>query len=84
MAAYNVKSHPAFSGYDHPETTNPFGEIRGAFRNLAAWADERRAYRQAVTELNALSDRELTDIGIARSDIRAIARETAKANRNGY
>jgi uncharacterized protein YjiS (DUF1127 family) len=32
---------------------------------LATW----RTHREVIKELNALTDRELTDIGIARSDI---------------
>ena len=33
-----------------------------------------RNYRRTVNELNALSTRELDDLGIARSDIPAVAR----------
>lgn len=33
-----------------------------------------RQYRQTVAELNKLSDRELSDIGLLRSDIRGIAK----------
>ena len=36
---------------------------------IASWRRE----REAVRELSRLSDRELADLGIARSDIRAIA-----------
>ena len=36
---------------------------------IASWRRE----REAVRELNRLSDRELADLGIARSDIRAVA-----------
>ena len=39
-------------------------------RNYRNW----RRYRQTVTELNRLSSRELTDLGIARSDIPSVAR----------
>lgn len=35
-----------------------------------------RLYRLTVTELATLSDRELSDLGISRSDIHAVARET--------
>ena len=34
-------------------------------RYVATW----RAHRKVIKELNALTDRELTDIGIARADI---------------
>ena len=35
-----------------------------------------RSYRQTVSELDRLSNRELLDLGIDRSDIRAIARRS--------
>ncbi|HEY9056976.1 MAG TPA: DUF1127 domain-containing protein [Aurantimonas sp.] len=35
-----------------------------------------RRYRETVNELSRLSQRELTDLGIARGDISAIARRT--------
>jgi uncharacterized protein YjiS (DUF1127 family) len=36
-------------------------------------------YRETVRELAQLSDRELSDLGIARYDISRVARETAFA-----
>lgn len=36
-------------------------------------------YRATVTELSALSDRELTDLGIVRFDIPSVARQTVAA-----
>lgn len=38
----------------------------------------RRVYRQTLNELNALTDRELADLGIARSMISRIAIEAAE------
>jgi uncharacterized protein YjiS (DUF1127 family) len=38
---------------------------------------QRRVYGQTVGELNALTDRELADLGIARASITAIAHEAA-------
>lgn len=47
-----------------------------ALRTAMAGARARRAaYRRTFAELAGLSDRELSDIGIARGDIRRIARE---------
>ncbi len=43
----------------------------GMFR---AW----RRYDASLRELNSLGDRELADIGLARSDIERIAWETAR------
>ncbi|HQU68416.1 MAG TPA: DUF1127 domain-containing protein [Albidovulum sp.] len=39
-----------------------------------------RVYRQTVAELNALNDRDLADLGIARSSITSIATEAAYGN----
>jgi uncharacterized protein YjiS (DUF1127 family) len=36
--------------------------------------DERAGYNQTIKELNSLSDRELSDIGISRGDIVRIAK----------
>lgn len=84
MTAYNVKSHPAYAGYDLPEANSPLNGIRRFLANWAAWSAERRAYREAVSELSALTDRNLVDIGIARCDIPAVAREAARAKRAGH
>ena len=35
-----------------------------------------RAYRNSVSELNRLSNRELSDLGIARGDIKFVARKS--------
>ena len=37
----------------------------------------RRVYLQTLNELNLLSDRDLADLGIARSDVAVVARESA-------
>jgi len=39
-------------------------------RSLTNW----RKYRQTVTELGRMSDRELNDLGIGRQDIRRVAK----------
>lgn len=41
---------------------------------LEAWA-QNREYNRTFNELNALSDHELSDIGVRRSDIADIARQ---------
>ena len=38
-----------------------------------------RQYRTAVAELSGLSNRSLADLGIARADIRAVARKAAQS-----
>lgn len=44
-------------------------------KTIQKWA----AYNRTVRELNALGNRELTDLGITRSDIDRIARDHARA-----
>ncbi len=44
---------------------------------LAQRLAQYRAYRSTVRELQACSDRELTDMGIHRADIHEIARQAA-------
>ncbi|MEP4337358.1 MAG: DUF1127 domain-containing protein [Roseobacter sp.] len=39
---------------------------------------QRRVYRSAFSELSSLSNRELNDLGMGRSQIRGIALETAR------
>ncbi|NMD06997.1 MAG: DUF1127 domain-containing protein [Phyllobacteriaceae bacterium] len=41
---------------------------------ITAW----KRYNRTVSELNALSNRELSDLGIARSDIQRVARQAAR------
>lgn len=43
---------------------------------LADAMEKRRVYQQTYHELSSLSDRELADLGIARSSIRMLAQET--------
>ncbi|SCX28264.1 hypothetical protein DSM25559_3163 [Agrobacterium rosae] len=55
---------------DPSGATNEKDTIMNITRSLNNW----RKYRQTVTELGRMSDRELTDLGIGRSDIRRVAR----------
>lgn len=57
---------------DEPETVQPYrgNEAMNFRRSFNDW----RRYRRTVFELSRMSDRELGDIGIARDDIRRVAR----------
>ncbi len=44
---------------------------------MSVWSAQNRIYRQTYSELNALTDRDLSDMGIARGQIEIIAREAA-------
>jgi uncharacterized protein YjiS (DUF1127 family) len=46
-------------------------------RTVAVNLRRAHLYHRTVAELNALGDRELADLGIARGEIRDIARRTA-------
>lgn len=43
--------------------------------NVARTLNNWRKYRQTVTELGRMTQRELNDLGIDRTDIRRVARE---------
>jgi len=63
---------------------HPMQGFLDAVRRLKSdMAEQRRGnalYRQVSGELTAMSDRELADIGIARSDIERIATEAASGH----
>ncbi len=48
--------------------------LHASFDRVKEAYDARRAYLATLRELSALSDRDLADFGLARSDIDAIAR----------
>ncbi|MFW8635074.1 DUF1127 domain-containing protein [Cribrihabitans pelagius] len=64
--AYSTLSAPAASGFSL--------RLRTAVSGLAQTWRQRMEYKRTVNELRALSDRELSDIGLHRSAIRGIAR----------
>lgn len=49
----------------------------GVLHRVKAAYRQRGMFRQTVNELSALNDRDLRDIGIARAEIRRIARKEA-------
>lgn len=58
--------------------TLSLGDRFAAFRaQLAERRMRSRIYRETMFELNQLSDRDLTDLGIARADLRKIAMDAA-------
>lgn len=54
-------------------STNPF---MGFFSDLSERSRQYRAYRTTLAELDSLSDRELSDLGISRMSVRSIARQS--------
>lgn len=54
--------------------------LQGFISGVNARFAQYRTYRKTFEELNALSDRELSDLGIARSSIPGIAYKAAYGN----
>lgn len=54
--------------------------VSTAFAALATRQANRRVYNTTLNELSALSNRDLADLGIARSEVRRIAWEAAYTN----
>ena len=54
-----------------------FAAFRGVAENFLADTRHARAFQQTYTKLSALSDRELADIGVDRSDIVNVAHTAA-------
>ncbi|AJE45386.1 DUF1127 domain-containing protein [Celeribacter indicus] len=66
-------AHPAVSG------SSPLRRLRALFDGLRHAYARHRAYGQTFRQLDALSDHELADIGVARPEIPSIARRAADA-----
>ncbi len=58
-------------------TTSFFARIGTAFNALATRYKQHRLYRETFDGLSALSNRELTDLGLNRSELRRISWEAA-------
>ncbi|WP_298297776.1 DUF1127 domain-containing protein [uncultured Litoreibacter sp.] len=54
--------------------------VRAAIADFSERAANARVYRTTAAELNALSGRELADLGIHRSEIKRLAYEAAYKN----
>lgn len=52
--------------------------LKKLFTNIIAELRARKAYRDTFNQINNLTDRDLRDIGISRSDIYWVAKEAAQ------
>lgn len=52
--------------------------VAGHRAGLAGWFARRRAVRSALAELEALSDRDLADVGLTRADVPRVAASAAR------
>lgn len=62
---------------DHGRTAGGFSSI-GWIARMRRGLEQARRYREIYAELDAMTDRELADLGFARSDIRDVAHEAAR------
>ncbi len=69
--ANDIRSHAGFSFTDR---------LSGLVRSVAEARAKRAIYVRTLRELEALSTRDLTDLGIARAMIPQLAREAAYGN----
>lgn len=51
--------------------------LRSVMARIADRRARNKIYRETLAELNGLSDRDLNDLGLARSNIRSVAWEAA-------
>ena len=56
-----------------------WGTLAETITNMRVALEKHRQFNTMFNELNNLSDRELADLGISRSDIKRIALETVRA-----
>lgn len=54
------------------------GRVRASFDVARRQYQKRETYNRTYAELNALTERELEDLGMARADIGQVAREAAE------
>lgn len=64
--------------------TATWPDVKGWLKNYIRKYAQQKAYRLTVKELSALTDRELSDIGINRSMIHSVAMETHYDNRGDF
>lgn len=57
---------------------NAVADFGALWARITDYAAVRRRFRETLTELQQLSDRELTDLGMSRASLRSIAWEAAQ------
>lgn len=60
-----------------PATFAPFAAVRTLIASVQDMMQRRAAYNRVFTELSALNDRELNDLGLSRADFHNIAADAA-------
>jgi len=72
-----AKNINALAGKDYPEAWRVSETLRGLITRVEARIVDWYRYRTTVAELDRLADADLADIGIARGEIRVVARAAA-------
>ena len=67
----------AYVNTSRAATFSPADRFSGLLAQVKASFARRAVYMQTVRELDALTDRELADLGISRLDVPTLAREAA-------
>lgn len=80
MATYSITSKDIHGpiGEPYPYTRAALARARAWLDGIAARYEQRRRYQRTVSELGALSDRILYDIGIGRHQIAEVARQLSQ------
>jgi uncharacterized protein YjiS (DUF1127 family) len=73
--AITAKDINALTGRSYPALESGVPSLLG---RLASWYEQRRRYRETVSELGSLSDHVLADIGIGRHQIHEVARAMSR------
>jgi uncharacterized protein YjiS (DUF1127 family) len=75
MATHVINTRPdILAGRVQSSSTRRLAEL---FARLNHWLEQRRRYRETVSELSALSDEVLADVGVRRGEIHEVARRLA-------
>ncbi len=61
--------------YANSTTVSVFDRVKNVFKNIAQSVRDYRMYAKTRAELEALTDRELDDLGVSRLQLDEIARE---------
>lgn len=63
--------------HNHYKETGILASLRQFGERMRVKAQQNQAFRQVYDELSMLSDRDLADIGLSRSDIADVAKQAA-------
>jgi uncharacterized protein YjiS (DUF1127 family) len=67
----------AFTSTNTSALNGAISRLRSVSANFIETLQRRRLYRETVNQLAALSTRELDDLGISRSEIKSVARDSS-------